>query len=243
MILTLIDLSLLLLLVVVAVAVVRTKDLFASTMLLGIYSLLTASIFVTLDAVDVAFTEAAVGAGISTILALSTLSLTDRKEKAHSRSPLIPLIVCGITGGALVYGTFDMPRFGDPDAPIHQHVAPHYLEASAEEIDIPNVFESLDLCSINDQGTLGLYYLARFWDKYRRLAFEYYDTTLAKTEFELDIKLAALVGVNLQVLMAKALEFMSSFNAFEAWVDSHVGSISTDAIDRFNGECTKFQVQ
>ncbi|WP_334019922.1 class I SAM-dependent methyltransferase [Alteromonas sp. S015] len=111
------------------------------------------------------------------------------------------------------------------------------------EIDIPNAFESLDLCSINDQGTLGLYYLARFWDKYRRLAFEYYDTTLAKTEFELDIKLAALVGVNLQVLMAKALEFMSSFNAFEAWVDSHVGSISTDAIDRFNGECTKFQVQ
>ena len=154
MILTLIDLTLLLLLVVVAVAVVRTKDLFAATMLLGIYSLLTASIFVTLDAVDVAFTEAAVGAGISTILALSTLSLTARKEKAHSRSPLVPLIVCLVTGSALVYGTFDMPRFGDPEAPIHQHVAPHYLEASAEEIDIPNVVTSV-LASYRGFDTLG----------------------------------------------------------------------------------------
>lgn len=109
------------------------------------------------------------------------------------------------------------------------------------EIDTPNVFESLDLCSINSQGTLGLYYLARFWDKYRRLAFEYYDATLAESEFELDIKLATLLGVNLQELMAKALEFMSSFNAFEAWVDSQVGSISADTINRFNGECAKHQ--
>lgn len=154
MILTLIDLTLLFFLVVVAVAVVRTKDLFAATMLLGIYSLLTALIFVTLDAVDVAFTEAAVGAGISTILALSTLSLTARKEKAHSRSPIIPLIVCGITGAALIYGTFDMPRFGDPEAPIHQHVAPHYLQASAEEIDIPNVVTSV-LASYRGFDTMG----------------------------------------------------------------------------------------
>ncbi len=39
-------------------------------MLSGIYSLLSAGLFVTLDAVDVAFTEAAVGGGISTVLML-----------------------------------------------------------------------------------------------------------------------------------------------------------------------------
>ena len=44
------------------------RDLFAMTMMLGIYSLLSATFFVALDAVDVAFTEAAVGAGISTVL-------------------------------------------------------------------------------------------------------------------------------------------------------------------------------
>lgn len=151
---TLINLVLLFLLVVVAIAVVRTKDLFAATMLLGIYSLLSASIFVTLDAVDVAFTEAAVGAGISTILTLSTLSLTAWKEKKKRGRVWLPLVVCTITGFGLVFATLEMPLFGDPEAPIHQHVAPHYLQASAEEIHIPNVVTSV-LASYRGFDTFG----------------------------------------------------------------------------------------
>ncbi len=61
---TAVDIVLLLFLAVTAIAVVRLRSLFAVVMLFGIYSLLSASIFVVLDAVDVAFTEAAVGAGI-----------------------------------------------------------------------------------------------------------------------------------------------------------------------------------
>ncbi len=57
------------------VAIVRLRDLFAVVMLAGIYSLLAAAMFVVLDAVDVAFTEAAVGAGISTVLALGTIAM------------------------------------------------------------------------------------------------------------------------------------------------------------------------
>ena len=55
-------------------AIVRIRNLFAVVMLGSIYSLLAAAMFVVLDAVDVAFTEAAVGAGISTVLALGTLA-------------------------------------------------------------------------------------------------------------------------------------------------------------------------
>ena len=50
-------------LVLVAIAMLRSRHLFAVVMLSGIYSLLSAAFFVSLDAVDVAFTEAAVGAG------------------------------------------------------------------------------------------------------------------------------------------------------------------------------------
>ncbi|MAZ69562.1 hydrogenase subunit MbhD domain-containing protein, partial [Porticoccus sp.] len=57
------DITLLLLLVVTALAIARQRDLFACVMLAGIYGLLSASFFVSMDAVDVAFTEAAVGAG------------------------------------------------------------------------------------------------------------------------------------------------------------------------------------
>ncbi|MEE8352536.1 MAG: hydrogenase subunit MbhD domain-containing protein, partial [Rhodospirillales bacterium] len=46
-------------------AVARLRNLFGVVMLTGIFSLTAAVLYVVLDAVDVAFTEAAVGAGIS----------------------------------------------------------------------------------------------------------------------------------------------------------------------------------
>ena len=107
-------------------------------MMLGIYSLLSATLFVILDAVDVAFTEAAVGAGISAVLMLATLALTGRLERREERAPLLPLLVVTVTGAALIYGTLDMPVWGDPAAPIHQHVAPRYIEISPGEVGVPN---------------------------------------------------------------------------------------------------------
>ena len=148
----------LLFLAVIAFAVVRLRDLFAVTMLFGIYSLLSACLFVILDAADVAFTEAAVGAGISTVLMLATLTLVDRKEALPRRSPArsmwLPLAVVSITGAGLIYGTLDMPDFGDPDAPVEQHVAPRYINDSPKEIGIPNMVTSV-LASYRGYDTLG----------------------------------------------------------------------------------------
>ena len=115
------------------------RSLFAVVMLSGVFSLLSALLLVSLDAVDVAFTEAAVGAGISTVLMLGTLALTSRYERPTKRSPLIPLVVVIVTGAALIYGTLDMPNFGDANAPTQSHVYPEYLERSQTEIGVPNV--------------------------------------------------------------------------------------------------------
>ncbi|MEZ5778881.1 MAG: DUF4040 domain-containing protein [Paracoccaceae bacterium] len=142
------------LLVVTAIAVVRTKHLFAVAMLSGVFSLLSALLFVVLDAVDVAFTEAAVGAGISTVLMLGTLALTARVEKPAAHSPTLPLFVVFVTGAALIYGTMDMPNFGSPDAPANTHVAPDYLERSPHEIGVPNVVTAI-LASYRGYDTLG----------------------------------------------------------------------------------------
>jgi len=135
-------------------AVIRLRNLFAVVMLFGIYSFLTASLFVTLDAVDVAFTEAAVGAGISTFLMLSTLALTVRREKVRRKRNVIPLLVVTSIGATLVYGTFDMPYFNDPSAPLHGHVARHYIEASADEVGVPNLVTAV-LTSYRGHDTLG----------------------------------------------------------------------------------------
>ncbi|MDJ0622899.1 MAG: Na(+)/H(+) antiporter subunit B [Desulfocapsaceae bacterium] len=137
-----------------AIAITRMGDLFAVVMLSGIYSLLSASLFLDLDAVDVAFTEASVGAGISTLLFLATLKLVPRYEKKSRYKPALALGVVIVTGALLIYGTLDMPHFGDADAPVHQHVAPRYLNDSINEVGLPNVVTSV-LASYRGYDTLG----------------------------------------------------------------------------------------
>ena len=137
-----------------ALAVAQMRDLFAVVMLAGIYSLLSASLFLDLDAVDVAFTEASVGAGISTLLMLASLKLVSRYERRSRYKPTLALGVIIVTGALLIYGTLDMPHFGSADAPVHQHVAPRYLEDSMEEVGVPNVVTSV-LASYRGYDTLG----------------------------------------------------------------------------------------
>lgn len=137
-----------------AVAVVRMSNLFAAVMLMGIYSFLGASWMLLLDAPDVAFTEAAVGAGISTILALAALALTTTRAKAPTRSPILPLAVVMVTGAALLYGTLDMPRFGEAGSPANSYPEPSYVERTEEDIHIPNVVTAV-LASYRGYDTLG----------------------------------------------------------------------------------------
>ena len=66
---------------VAAIALVRLRNLFAVVMFSGIYSLLAAVLYVVMDAVDVAFTEATVGAGVSTVVLIATVFNLNRKAK------------------------------------------------------------------------------------------------------------------------------------------------------------------
>ena len=58
------DIGLLAMLVVSALLIIRNHSPLTVTILSGIYSLVICTLFVIMDAVDVAFTEAAVGASI-----------------------------------------------------------------------------------------------------------------------------------------------------------------------------------
>lgn len=138
---------------ITALYVATSRDLLAVVMVFGAYSLLSAGMFMVMDAADVAFTEAAVGAGVSTILLLITLSYTGRYEKPQPRQWLAIGTVL-LTGVTLVWGTLDLPPVGEADNPVHLHVAPYYLSESARDIDIPNVVTSV-LASYRGFDTLG----------------------------------------------------------------------------------------
>jgi len=137
----------------ITLGIVRVRGLFAAVVLLGIYSLLMATLFVLLDAVDVAMTEAAVGAGVSTVFFLGALSLTDTVEAPGPRRQVLPLLVALVTAGALLWGLSDLPQFGSPEQPIHKQGAP-YLARSLSDTGIANVVSAV-LASYRGFDTLG----------------------------------------------------------------------------------------
>ena len=139
---------------VVVLAMVRQRNLFAVVVLGGIYSFLMATVLVALDAVDVAMTEASVGAGMSTVLLLGALYLTKGVESKHIPHRWIPLVVSIAVGLALVYGSLGLPAFSDPNAPVHTHVVRRYLNDTMKETGVPNAVTSV-LASYRGYDTLG----------------------------------------------------------------------------------------
>jgi multicomponent Na+:H+ antiporter subunit B len=123
---------------VVSMALVR--GLFAVMLLVAVYSLLLALSFAVVGAVDVSFTEAVVGASISTILMVmllrrvNTLELDWAGRARRAGSALVALAVAGF----LVWGILALFPFGDPAAPPNVHVSPHYIENSLAEMNTPN---------------------------------------------------------------------------------------------------------
>jgi multicomponent Na+:H+ antiporter subunit B len=146
--------ALLTLLAIVTVAIIRQRSLFGVVILASIYSFLMASVLIVLDAVDVAMTEASVGAGMSTVLLLATLHLIRTTELRSLKPRLLPLFMSLVTGALLVWGTFVMPPFGTGDAVIHKHVAPRYIAESVAETNVPNVVTSV-LADYRGYDTLG----------------------------------------------------------------------------------------
>lgn len=145
---------LLTLLAAITIGIIRVRNLFAVVVLSGAYSFLMASVMIVLDGVDVAMTEASVGAGISTVLVLGALYLTKVQEAPPRFSPAIPMIVCGAFGVMLIYGTYDLPPFGVIDQPVNTHVGAEYLANNMYDTDIPNVVTAV-LASYRGFDTLG----------------------------------------------------------------------------------------
>jgi multicomponent Na+:H+ antiporter subunit B len=142
-------------LLIIAIAVIRIKNLFAVVMLTGVYSLLSAIWFVSLDAVDVAITEAAVGAGISTVLMLAAMLLTARESNPVGLARhAVAFIVMIAAGGALFYALGDMPIYGAADSPANMGPGMEYMARTPHEINIPNVVTAV-LASYRGFDTMG----------------------------------------------------------------------------------------
>ncbi len=147
--------ALLSMMLVIAGAIVWMRGLLAAILLMSVYSLLFAAWLVMMDAPDVAFTEAVVGAGISTIVLLgAALLVRSDREKRNWRKLAPPAFLALTVGGMLIYAVTGLPDFGDPASPANVYVGREYLEATQTDIGIPNVVTAV-LASYRGFDTLG----------------------------------------------------------------------------------------
>ena len=75
------DLIILVLIVICAIAAITIKDLLSAGVILGAYSFLMCLLWTDMGAVDVGFTEASVGAGVSTVFFIVAVYKTTRRTK------------------------------------------------------------------------------------------------------------------------------------------------------------------
>ena len=142
MILT-IDMILLGLVLGSAVVSLFIKDLMAAAIAFGAYSFLMCLVWTGMGAVDVAFTEAAVGAGISTVLFIATIHnitrLTPRKIKPSKVFSISAAVIVIITAGLLLKALSDFPVFGDAYSPVNSNVSAYYVENAKKDTKVPNI--------------------------------------------------------------------------------------------------------
>ena len=138
----------------IAISLLKTRSVIFTVILTSAYSLVAALMFITLDAVDVAFTEASVGAGISTILFLAAMAYLPKEEEKNLNSQFLPALSCIILGAILIWCSYDLPEIGLATAPIHLHIVPDYILGSKNDIGIPNVVTSI-LASYRGYDTFG----------------------------------------------------------------------------------------
>ncbi len=139
------EILLLLILLVTAAGAILVKDLLSAVLLLGSYSFFLALEWAWLGAVDVAFVEAVVGAGLATVLFLLTLFRTAPKDTRLRRPPpsLSAFIGFSLLGVLLLYAASDLPEFEDPNSPASVHVSSTYLQKSYQDNHTPNVVTSI----------------------------------------------------------------------------------------------------
>ena len=135
------EILLLALVIMTAAGAIMVKDLLSSVLILGSYSFLLALTWAWLGAVDVAFVEAVVGAGLATVFFLLTLFGIAPKDTRIRRPapPLVALFGLPLLGLLLLYAAEDLPEFGDPKSPASIHVSDEYLKNSFQKTKTPNI--------------------------------------------------------------------------------------------------------
>lgn len=151
------DYALLAFVLVSAVVTALLRDILGSIIAFGAYSLGMAVVWVFLRAPDVGLTEAAVGAGVMTVLLLLTIAKTVRPpgEANVGRIDVPSAVVALLLVAALSTTLVALPPVGTGDSPpANDGVTRYYIENSHEETGVKNIVTAV-LAAYRGFDTMG----------------------------------------------------------------------------------------
>lgn len=140
----LLEAAVLVLLLVTATVAVLLGDVLAAAVAFSGYSLALSLLWVLFGAPDVALTEAAVGAGVVTVLFLTTIAKTSRPAIPAAYTIRWPEILL-VTGFALALAATlpSLPPVGATSSPAHDHLGAYYLDRAPTETGIANIVTAI----------------------------------------------------------------------------------------------------
>jgi len=157
MTLTLLEAALLVFVLGCALGAAMLRDTLASVMSFAAYSLGVSIIWLILQAPDVGLTEAAVGAGIMTVLFLVALANTVTPDADRLLEPVRWRTVVLVGAFVLVMAATvpALPAIGDPTAPVAGgEVTQYYLDNAYKQTDVKNAVTAV-LAAYRGFDTLG----------------------------------------------------------------------------------------
>ncbi|SEK54592.1 DUF4040 domain-containing protein [Haloferax larsenii] len=140
-----------------ALAAAFLRDILSAIIAFAGFSFGIALVYVLLRAPDVALTEAAVGAGVTTVLFLLTIVRTVRPggDRLFERIKWGPAALATALVGVLLTTVSSLPRIGDPNSPVAtSEVTRYYLENAYPQTEVENVVTAV-LAAYRGFDTLG----------------------------------------------------------------------------------------
>lgn len=146
----------LVLLCVASIKLIVSKSLLESVIITSIFSLLISISYLLMDAPDVAMTEVALGACLSTCVLLSFLNrLAPSQTKDLNYSKVVSSsIICLIFFIVTAFAGANLPEYGNPESPVQTHLTRYYIENTQNEIGVSAYVAAL-LASYRGYDTLG----------------------------------------------------------------------------------------
>ena len=140
---------------ITCIRLIISKNLVESIIIMSVFSLFIGICYLFMDAPDVAMTETALGACLSTCVLLNLVKIVGEDiGKTRKSKTIFASILCSVFVGCLSWAALDLPMFGAEDSPLQSHLTKYYVENTRTDIAIPSIVAAI-LASYRGYDTLG----------------------------------------------------------------------------------------